>query len=317
MAKGNGELPPQKPIPVGESAFSLVERDLPDPKRLCEPWATEGVTLLAGRPKLGKTTFERQKLAAAATGAQFLDSKFSNPSLCAFLSLEEGETLTRLKLRQANFSEAALTNIQLHFEWARGWEAADMLDKYLAANPDLEFIVIDSLSRFRAVPDARQSQFSADYEAMTFIHECSKKHPGVCIDVIHHTRKGKSDDPIDDVSGTYGLTAACDTVVVLRNHTEGASMYVAGRIWARDDNNFVLKREGGKWIMLGVNLELPDEQLETLAIIKARPDGIGGQELGDKLAITRQSAWQRIDILVEKGFVVKRFNRAYIKGTVS
>jgi len=317
--KSNGQspdIPIELEAPRGESAFSLTERDIPDPVRLCDPWATEGVCIIAGRPKLGKTTLERQKLAAAATGGPFLDSHFKHPMLCAFLSLEEGELLTRMKFRQANFPEQALTGIEIFFKWERGLLGCAMLDSYLRSNPDVQLVVIDSLSRFRTIPDHRTPPFMADYEAINELHEVAKAHPGVCIDVIHHTRKGKADDPMDDISGTYGLSAAADTCMILRNHAEGATIYVAGRLWTRDDTSFILKRNKGAWEMLGVNIGLPDEQIETLNIIKARSDGIGGTELGEKLAITPQSAWQRIDILIEKGFVVKRHGRAYLKGSI-
>lgn len=312
--KPNGELPKEIPVPLGESAFSLTERDIPDPVRLCDPWVTEGINIIAGRPKLGKTTFERQKMAAAATGSVFLDSTFKQPSLCAFLSLEEGEALARMKLRQANFSEAALVGIDMHFSWDRGFLGVESLDRYLDANQDVQLVVIDSLSRFRTIPDSHTPAFVADYEAVNMLHECSKRHPGVCIDVVHHTRKAKGDDPLDDVSGTYGLTAAADTCFVMRHHSDGAVLYVASRLWARDDNNFIIRRNKGAWDMIGVNLGLGEEQLEALDLIRAEPTGISGTNLGEKLAITPQSAWGRIDLLIEKGFVVKRHGKAYVKG---
>ena len=315
--KPNGSLPEQPDpvtVPVGESVFALVERDIPDPVRLCDPWATEGLCIIAGRPKLGKTTLMRQKLAAASSGGEFLDSSFTKPTLCAFLSLEEGQLLSRLKFKQANFSDDALAGIQIFFSWERGREGCDMLDHYLTENQDVQLVVIDSLSRFRAIPDARTPAFTADYEAVNMLHEVAKLHPGVCIDVIHHTRKAKGDDPLDDISGTYGLTAAVDTCVVLRHHNEGASMYVASRLWTRPDDTFLLKRAGGRWEMLGTALPISDEQRQTLDIIRASPGGIGGKALGEKLGITQQSAWQRIDILMEKSLVVKRMGRAYLKG---
>lgn len=313
--KPNGS-PPLEPLatPKGESVFSLTERDIPDPVRLCDPWATEGLCIIAGRPKLGKTTLMRQKLAAAASGSKFLDSEFTKPVLCAFLSLEEGQLLSRLKFKQANFTEDALTGIQIFFSWERGREGSDMLDRYLTENPDVQYVVIDSLSRFRQIPDARMQAFTADYEAVNMLHEVTKLHPGVCIDIVHHTRKAKGDDPLDDISGTYGLTAAVDTCVVLRHHSDGASMYITGRLWARSDDTYLLKREAGRWEMIGVNIGLPDEQIQTLNAIKAAATGLGGTALGDKLGITPQSAWQRIDILIEKGFVVKRHGKAYVKG---
>lgn len=315
--KGNGELAPTSDlvIPLGESAHSLVERDLPQPVRLCNPWCTEGLNLIAGRPKLGKTTLERQKMAAAATASEFLDSSFHVAVKCAFLSLEEGEALCRSKFIKAGFPESALASIQLHFEWPRGDLGAKTLDAYLTENPDIKLVCIDSLSRFRVVPDARTPAFQADYEAMTLIHNVAKKHPGVCIDVIHHTRKMKSDDPIDDISGTYGLSAVADTCIVLRHYsTNGAMMFIASRVWDREDTQFTLQRgKNHTWEFLGAHLDLTDAQKQTLELVKASPVGLSGKELSATLSITVPSAWQRLDELLEKGMVTKKFGKVYSK----
>lgn len=311
--------PPQEPeeipLPAGESAYALLERDIPEPVKLCDPWAVEGVNIIAGRPKLGKTTLERQKLAAAAIGGEFLDSKFEKPVKSAFLSLEEGELLARAKLKIAGFQDAALAGMQMFFEWPRGQSGVELLDRYLTEHQDVKFVVIDSLTRFRVVPDVRVPAFVADYEAVNALHDLSKKHPGVCFDIIHHTRKARSEDPIDDISGTYGLTAACDSYCIMRHHADGAIMYVGGRLWTRNESEFSMRRgERHTWLMVGVHLDLTDKQREALEIVKAaNPGGMSGKELGEKLSITQPSAWQRLDELMEKGFVVKRYGRCYSK----
>lgn len=313
--KPNGEGPKDEvPIPTGESAFALLERDIPEPVHLCDPWAIEGVNLIAGRPKLGKTTLERQKLAAAAIGGEFLDSKFTTPVKCAFLSLEEGELLCRAKLKMAGFSDESLGSIQLFFDWPRGKSGVDLLDRYLTANRDVRLVCIDSLTKFRVIPDVRVPAFMADYEAMNMLHDVSKNHAGICIDVVHHTRKAKSEDPIDDISGTYGLTAAVDSYLVLRHHAEGALMYVGGRLWTRDENEYKIKRAGQqRWEMIGANSGLTDEQEQTLRHVRSDQAGMSGSKLAEILTITRQSAWQRLDLLIEKGVVVKRFGKVYAK----
>ena len=312
---GTGEpLPIVRPIPQGESAFALTEREMPDPVMLCDPWAVEGINIIAGRPKLGKTTFERQKLAAAAVGAPFLDSHFREPVKCAFLSLEEGELLCRMKFKMAAFNELALASIQLHFEWPRGLDGADLLDRYLTANPDIRLICIDSLTKFRTIPDPRTPSFMADYEAINHLHDVSKRHPGICIDVIHHTRKAKSEDPIDDISGTYGLTAASDAYMVMRHHSDGAVMYVGGRRWTREDSEYKLKRNGRQgWDMMGAFLDLTDKQQDALERVKSAEHGLSGSELASALSITIPSAWQRLDELLEKGLVTKRYGRVFMK----
>ena len=314
IKKPNGDQPPAIVIPVGESAFSLVERDLPDPVRLCDPWATEGLNLIAGKPKLGKTTILRQKLAAAAVGGQFFDSSFPTPVKCAYLSLEEGEYLTRTKFKMAKFQDEAMASIQLHFEWPRGGEGVNQLDSYLTANPGIKYVAIDSLTKFRAIPDSRANAFIEDYQAISQLHDLSKHHHGVCIDMAHHTRKAKSDDPMDDISGTYGLTAGCDSYVVLRYHADGAMMHIGGRLWARDDNSYLIKKaENQRWDMVGPDGGLPDEQVETLRHVKASPFGMSGAKLAEILTISRQAAWQRLDLLVEKGFASKRMGKVYAK----
>lgn len=305
--------PEPAPLPCGETAFALLERNIPSPVKLCDPWAIEGVNIIAGRPKLGKTTLERQKLAAAATGGPFLDSSFPKAVGCLFLSLEEGELLCREKFKMAAFSDEALGAITLHFQWPRGKEGVDLLDRYLKANAGLRLVCIDSLTKFRAVPDVRTPAFMADYDAMSSIHEMSKNHPGVCIDVIHHTRKAKSEDPIDDVSGTYGLTAATDSVSVMRHCADGATLTVESRLWSREDHTFTLKRGAQRWEMVGVDAGLSKGQEEAFDLVKASAAGIGGKDLGDKLGITTQSAWERLDSLIEKGVAIKRFGKVRAK----
>lgn len=314
-AKNNGGAPPTEiPIPAGESAFALLERNIPEPVKLCDPWAIEGVNIIAGRPKLGKTTLVRQKLAAAALGSEFLDSTFPNAVRCAFLSLEEGELLCRAKFKMAGFSDAALAGIQLFFEWPRGDSGVALLDRYLTANPMVRYVAVDSLTRFRVIPDVRVPAFMADYEAVNQLHDMSKKHHGVCVDVVHHTRKAKSDDPIDDISGTYGLTAAADSYLVMRHHGEGALMYSGGRLWSREEAEYKIKRAGKqRWEMLGPNFGLSDEQEQTLKLVKSEAGGLGGAKLADMLGITTRSAWDRLDLLMEKGFVTKRMGKVYVK----
>ena len=163
VKKPNGEAPQESlPRPIGETAFSLLERNLPPLVRWCDPWATEGLNIIAGRPKLGKTTLERQKLAAAATASSFLDSTFPNAVKCAFLSLEEGPRLCRYKFQKAGFSEQATSGIELFFEWPRGEVGIFQLDRYLEENTEVKVVVIDSLTKFRSVPDPRSPSFSAD-----------------------------------------------------------------------------------------------------------------------------------------------------------
>jgi len=293
-----------RPLPIGETALELIERNLPEPIKQCDPWAVEGLNLIAGRPKLGKTTLERQKLAAMAEGVSFFGSPCER---CTglFLSLEEGERLTRQKFIKADFPMAALERIRVFYEWPRGEEGVKRLAQYLAENPEVRFTVIDSLTKFRAVPDKQTPAFVADYESVSMLHGALKDLPGVCIDLVHHTRKMKSDDPIDDISGTYGLSAAVDSYMVLRHHEDGAVMHAGGRLWDRDVSEYKLRRGNQRWELVGEHTGLTGEQERTHHDLKQN-GGITAPQLASKLGIHRQSAWERLNALVDKGMAYKK-----------
>ena len=251
----------------GISGRALLECDMPEPVLLCDPWCPEGLLLNAGRPKVGKTTLLRQKAVAMGNGADFFGSPCKRAKVL-FVSLEENSRLMRKKLKMAGYTAAEVENIEFYFDWPRGLEGAERLAEYLSEHPDVRYVVIDSLTRIRELPDQKKPAFIADYEAMQHLHSILTERPGIAIEVLHHTRKAKSDDPIDDISGTYGLTAACDGYFVMRHHAEGVELHVGGRLWDRDDSKFMLKRSNQRWLFDGVADDLTGDQRYTLDLLK-------------------------------------------------
>jgi len=77
-------------LPQHVTALGLMEREMPPIARLNDPFIAEGLNGFAGRPKLGKSTMVRQKLAAIGGGGEFFDLHVYSRPPC-FLSLEEGD----------------------------------------------------------------------------------------------------------------------------------------------------------------------------------------------------------------------------------
>lgn len=294
-------------LPQGQSVLSLVERTMTPIQYLNDPWAPEGLNINAGRPKLGKSTLLRQKQAAIAVGAMFWGTPCTHAP-CVYLSLEEGDRLTRAKFEMAGFPREALANIEVFFEWPRGVDGVLQLHRLLDARPEVRHVGIDSLTRFRTVPDARTPAFQADYDAVNGLHELAKARPGIAIDLVHHTRKMKTDDAIEDISGTFGLSAACDSYWILRHHEDGAVLHVGGRLWDRDVHQFSLKRGQQRWELVGEFDALTEVQRTTLQALKTS----GGQSPTDGAkfwGISRQSMLDRLIGLV-------KLNMAYSKAGI-
>lgn len=235
----------------GIDGDALLALDLPETHYLCRPWIPEGVTILAGRPKVGKTTLLRQIAVCASDGAPLWGKPCAQTEVL-FLSLEEGRKLMRKKLMLAGYSGAQLRRIRFHWQWRTGVGGIGDLHERLKVNPAIRFVIVDSLTRFRDAPTRDKPQFHQDYEAVRMLADVAKDIPGLTIIVLHHTKKDQGDDPIADISGTFGLTAAADNYMVMRRESGEFVLHCGGRYWDEPQDAFRLRRAGGVWALEGV-----------------------------------------------------------------
>lgn len=243
----------QQPSADGDEidGAELLGLDMPEAQYLCRPWIPEGVMIFAGRPKLGKTTLLRQFAACVAAGRDLWGAACS-PSDVLFLSLEEGAKLMRKKLVLAGYVPDEVRRILFHFNWRPGVFGVGDIRAKLGANPGIRLVIIDSLTRFRDTSTRDKPQFQLDYEAVAMLADVAKERPGLSIVVLHHTKKEASaDDPISDISGTYGLTAAADNYMVMRREGADFVLHAGGRFWDESDDAFRLRRDAGRWALEG------------------------------------------------------------------
>src|SRR5262249_1689013 len=123
---------------------------------------------------------------------------------------------------------------------------------------------------------------------------------GVTIEAIHHTRKAKGDDPLEDISGTFGLSAACDWYSVMRHHEDGAGLHVGGRLWDREQRAFQIRRTNQRWELVGPFNALTQVQQDTLYAIK-QAGSMTPTDGARFWNISKQAAQKRFDQLVDHG----------------
>jgi len=273
----------------------LVETHFDPIRFICPPFVAEGYTVYAGKPKIGKTTLMRQLIVAASTGGEFLGFP-CNKTEGLFLSLEESPRLFRSKLQHMGYKIEELRGINVAFDWPRGEFGVIALDKYMSENPRTKLIIIDSAEAFKgAVGNSRESPLTLDYRAGQLLLEFAKRHPGVAVILIFHARKMASDDPMDLVSGTTGVTASCDTVCVLHKTVSGFNMHWEGRNWFEEHNDYEVSRDSGRWRFIGAAdeamLSIPSNatgQAEIYRIIKQNGP-VAGNSIAMSLQISEQA----------------------------
>ena len=86
--------------------------------------------------------------------------------------------------------------------------------KFVKQHKDARLIIIDTLQKVREVGGETFS-YSNDYEIVTKLKAFSDKY-GICLLVVHHTRKMESGDSFDMISGTNGLLGAADGAFIMQ-----------------------------------------------------------------------------------------------------
>jgi hypothetical protein len=108
----------------------------------------------------------------------------------------------------------------------------DNIKRWLHNRPDARLVVIDI---FQAVRSAKHGTgkggvYSEDYAAVAPFKKLAEDY-SVTVLLVHHNRKARAEDPIEEISGSTGLTGAPDFVLALkrpRGERTGA-LYLTGR----------------------------------------------------------------------------------------
>lgn len=216
--------------PPTMTAAELMDMEF-DPTRWVVPDVLpEGLSLLVGKPKKGKSWMALGMCEAVAAGGVALGTRRVEQGDTLYLALEDNKKRLKKRLQKVLNGATAPDNMHLHTEWPRLDEGgAEALDAWLTEHPDARLVVIDTLARIRK-EGRGQNIYAEDYAALEQLLPLASKH-GVAIVVVHHLRKMAASDPLDEISSSTGLTAGVDGFLILRRTpgSKGPTLYVDGR----------------------------------------------------------------------------------------
>ncbi|CAK0755664.1 hypothetical protein CCP3SC1_2520001 [Gammaproteobacteria bacterium] len=187
-------------------------------------------------------------------------------------------------------------------------------------------VIIDTLAKIRPEGKNNELLYTADYAVGAALLPLAAEF-NIGIVLVHHTRKAVSDDHLETVSGSTGLTGGVDNVIVLKRArgTDEAMLYVDGRDIEKP-GEYGLKWDGqlAKWTISeeGAVVGFSPERKAVFDIIKQHGP-INGKDvtqlLNPGVHIERNSKeWATtrkiISRFVESGSVVSSTNGFTIKG---
>ena len=229
-----------------------------------------GTYIFAGSPKVGKSFMMAQLAYHISTGTSLWNFDVKKGTVL-YLALEDDYHRLQERLYRMFGTESA---DNLYFSVSAGQLGNgldEQLTRFMAEHPDTKLIIIDTLQKVREVGGDNYS-YANDYEIITRLKKFTDSY-GICLLLVHHTRKQNSDDKFDMISGTNGLLGAADGGFILRKEkrtSNSATLEVSGR--DQPDQKIYLNRnpETLVWKLERTETELwklpPEPLLENIAV---------------------------------------------------
>ena len=223
-----------------------------------------GTYIFAGAPKLGKSFLMAQLAYHVSTGTP-LWNYATRKGTALYLALEDDYRRLQERLYRMFGTESA---DNLHFSVSAsqiGNGLDEQLEWFITAHPDTKLIIIDTLQKVREITGDSYS-YANDYDIINRIKKFTDRH-GVCVLLVHHTRKQNADDKFDMISGTTGLLGCADGAFLLQKEkrtSNCATLEVSGRDQPDQKMHLIRNTESLLWELSEVESELWKEPSEPL-----------------------------------------------------
>lgn len=278
----------------------------------------QGTYLFVGSPKIGKSFFMAQLAYHVSTGTPLWDYPVKKGTVL-YLALEDD--YRRLQERMYRMFGTDSTE-NLYFSVSSkplGNGLTDQLNGFIREHPDTTLVIIDTLQKIREV-DSDSYSYAKDYEIINQLKQFSDSW-GICLLLVHHTRKQKSSDNFDMISGTNGLLGCADGAFMLYKETRTsnkATLEISGR--DQQDQKIHLIRDEEKlcWNFEKAETELwkepPEPLLECIAnlVTEENPTWQGtATELIEKLGLDMKPNVVSLKLNVNAGRLMNDYSIRY------
>ena len=210
----NGHARPQDEV----SAAELQAMEFPPISWVIPRYVAEGATILAGKPKLGKSWLALDMAVAVARGGFLLGDIHCSEGDVFYAALEDNRRRLQGRMRKVVGDVPWPARLVFRTKLKRLTEGGlAEIREWIVSAKRPRLVIIDVLASVRSAKRNQDSPYEADYAALSDLKALADEF-SIAILIIHHVRKMEADsDPFDAVSGTTGLTGAADTTLVLKS----------------------------------------------------------------------------------------------------
>jgi hypothetical protein len=296
-AKTNGHYPHTF------TAAELMALELPPVSWVVPDILPEGVAFLAGKVKMGKSWMSLALCVAVASGGVALATKRVEQGEVLYLALEDHQRRLQERMRKLLPGGSAPEGLHIAVEWPRADEGGvEHLGAFLSEHPDTRLVVVDTFARFKTRATGRRSQYDEDRDAVDPLAPIAAEH-NVAIVLVHHLREAESDDPLDMIHGSAGLTGGVDGALVLKRQRGRADafLHVDGRD-IEQPTELALKfdQDAATWAIVGDAEEyrMSEQRAVIVRVLERADEPLSPKEIAEmtdaKYGATREMLSQMV-----------------------
>lgn len=277
----------------------------------------EGMSVLVGGPKIGKSWLSLGIALAVASGEPALGTVPTGPARpVLLLALEDGDRRLQHRSRELLAGAPIPSRLDYMTRIEPGF-VVPTIEAWLGKldDDDEPLVILDTLGKVMPQAGPGESSYQRDYRVAGRLKHICDARPGMALLVLHHDRKAESADFVDGVSGTNGIAGAADTIILIaRNRTEDRGVFkVTGRDVA--EREYAVTINGGSWRLQGDSLDaaataaqtykatanLADRSAEIVRYVAKHPGGVRAAEVGTALDMSTDDARRYLDRLLKAG----------------
>lgn len=252
---------------------TLMDMKLPPTKFCVETLLPQGISILGGAPKIGKSWMVLDLCVRIAKGEAIWNLS-TQKGTTLYLCLED--PLNRIQQRLCMLTDEVPENA--YFATAAGTLAdglCEQIRNFVSEHPDTVLVAIDTFQIVRA--NTTDTSYANDYDDVRKIKQLADELE-ISILLVHHLRKQGDGDPLNKISGTTGISGAMDAIFVLdksKRNADTATLFCTGRDIEYREMEMRLSKEDCVWNLVSDSLEnpqmkLPNEMVALIEFMKAQ-----------------------------------------------
>lgn len=300
------DLKPRLPTQTGTE---LLAKDIPPPNWAVEDFIPEGLTIFAGKPKIGKSWLMLGVSLAVALGGKALGEIDVDGGDVLYCALEDNERRLQNRLeillpdgaKPDRFHYIALGDLP---KMDRG--GLDMIGTFLDDKPKTRLVVVDTLQKFKAHGNSKRNAYEEDYDVFGVLQQFAMSR-GIALVLVHHMRKADAEYELDEISGSTGATGASDSILILKRSVDGITLYRQGRDVIEETFAVDFDSETCIWTLQGEAKEvhMSRARQQIVQVLEGTDEGMTAKTLAASCAKNFSTIRTLLGKLVAEGVLVK------------